>query len=76
MAKEMITHMEQMAQMMQVIMRLSRKKRVVDDASSMNTATRVQRITKGPNYRPANFVMSKVGTPHCPVPPMENAIPN
>ena len=34
-------HREQMAQVMQVIMRLSREKGVVDDADSVNTVIRV-----------------------------------
>ena len=40
-ARDKEEHREQMAQMMQVIMRLSQEKGVVDDTSSVNTATRV-----------------------------------
>ena len=40
----------------------------------MNTATRVQGVTKGPMYPLASFAMSKLGTPHYLVPPMGNAI--
>ena len=68
-------HREQMAQMMQVIMRLSREKRVVDDAGFVNTTTRVQGGTKGPVYSPASLTMPEKGIPHYPIPPMANAIP-
>ena len=40
-AKDREEHQEQMAQMIQVIMRLSRKKGVVDDIGFVNMVTRV-----------------------------------
>ena len=64
-----------MAQVMLVIMRLSRENGVVNDVSSMNTVTRVQGVTEGPVYPPANPVMLEVGISHCLVPPLANVIP-
>ena len=73
--KDREEHREQMAHMMQVIMRLSREIRVVDDAGFVNTPIVTQGVTEGPMH-PASLVMPKVGTPHCLVPPMVNAIPD
>ena len=67
-------HREQMAQMMQVIMRLSRGKEVVDDFGSVNIAAKVQGVTEGPMYHPASFAMPEVETSHCPIPSMLNTI--
>ena len=64
--------------MMEVIMRLSRGKRVVDDAGLVNMGIRTQGVTEGPVYNPYNPVgheMLKVGTPHCPIPLIMNTIP-
>ena len=55
-------------------MRLSQEKGVVDDADFVNMATKVQRITKRPIYPPTSFAMFEVGTSHCLIPSMENAI--
>ena len=60
---------------MQVIMRLSRDKGVVDDVDSINITTRVQRVTEGLVYHPASIAMPEVGTPHGPIPPMTNVMP-
>ena len=63
---------------MQVIMRLSQEKEVVDDAGSVNIVVRAQRVIEGLAYNTYNFVdnaMPEVGTPHCPIPPMVNIIP-
>ena len=61
--------------MIQVIMRLSQEKGVVDDVGSVNTTIRTQGVTEGPMYHPTSFAIPKVGTPHCLVPPMVNAVP-
>ena len=66
-----------MAQIMEVIMRLSRGKGVVDDASSVNTIARTQGVTEGSVYNPYNHVghtTPKVGTPYCPIPPIMNTL--
>ena len=63
-----------MDQMMQVIMRLSQEKGVVDYAGSVNTTIRAQRVTKGPMYHPANYAMPEVGTSHWQIPPTVNII--
>ena len=60
--------------MMQVIIRLSQDKGVVDDVGSMNTATRVQGVTDDLVYHPNNIVMPKVGTLHGQISPMENVM--
>ena len=57
-AKDRDEHREKMAQMMQVIMRLSQEKRVVE----------------GLVQHPTSYAMLKMGTFHCPIPPMVNAI--
>ena len=67
-----------MAQTLQVIIRLSREKRVVDDAGSVNTAARMQGITEGfvyNSYNSVGHVMPEMGTPHCSVPLIMNTFP-
>ena len=64
-----------MAQMMQIIMRMSQEKGVVDDAGSVNTAVRVQGATEGPMCHPASLAIPEVRTHHCPIPPMVNVVP-
>ena len=59
---------------MQVIMRLSRDKGLVDDADSINTTTRVQRVTEGPAYPLARLAMPEVRIPHCLVQPLASTI--
>ena len=63
-----------MAQVMQVIMRLSQEKGVVDDADFVNTITRVQRVIEGPTYPSASPIMPEVRILHCLVSPLESAI--
>ena len=53
-----------MAQMIQVIMRLSQVNGVVDNPNFVNTATRVQGVTKGLTYPPASPTMLEMGIPH------------
>ena len=59
-ARDREKHREQMAQMMQVIMRMVWEKGTSDDAGSMNIATRTQRVTEGLAYPLTSFVMPKV----------------
>ena len=59
---------------MQMIMRLAQKKGVVDKVDSVNTFTRVQGVTEGLAYPSARPAMPEVGIPHCPIPPLKNAI--
>ena len=73
-ARDREEHRKQMAQMMQVIMRLSREKGVVDDAGSVNIAVRTQGVIEGPMYHPVSFSMREVGTSHCEIPPMVNVV--
>ena len=61
--------------MMQVIIRLSREKRIVDDAGSVNTVVRTQGVIKGPMYHLASVAMLGLGIPHYLIPSMANAIP-
>ena len=70
-------HREQMAQMMEVIMRLSRGKGIGDDVGTMNIIARIQGVTKGlvyNSYHPVGNTMPEVGTPHCLIPPMMNIL--
>ena len=60
--------------MIQVIMRLSQEKGVVDDVGSVNTTIRTQGVTEGPMYQIASFAILEVGTPHCLIPPMVNDV--
>ena len=60
---------------MQMIIRLSRDKGVVDEAGFVNTITRVQGVTKGPAHPSARPAMPEVGIPYYLVPPLVNAIP-
>ena len=62
-----------MAQMMQIIMRLSREKGVAGDISSVNAITRVKGVTKGSLHFIASPVVFETRIPH-PIPLMENAI--
>ena len=64
-----------MAQVIQVIMRLSREKGVVNDAGFVNIVTRVQGVIEGLAYPPIRFAMPEVGILRYPVPPLANAIP-
>ena len=66
-ARDHEEHREQMAQIIEVIMRLSQRKRMADDAGSMNTTARTQWVTEGPMYNPYHSVshtMPEVGTPY------------
>ena len=60
--------------MMQVMMRQSREKRLVDDTNSVKTVTRAQRVTGNLIYHPTNFVIPEVGTSHYLIPPMTNVV--
>ena len=72
MARDHGEHCEQLAQMMQVIMRMAREKRTVDDTSSMNTIARTQGVSEGLMNPSANFVILDVGTSHYPIPLLTN----
>ena len=52
-------HRKQMAQMMQVIMRLSQEKKVVDDVGSVNIAIKAQGVIESPMYHPASLQCQK-----------------
>ena len=64
-ARDREEHQEQMAKVMQVIMRSSREKGAVDEAGSVSTITGVQGVIEGPTYPSTSSVMPKVGIPHC-----------
>ena len=61
--------------MMQVIIRMSREKGVVDDADLVNITVRAQGVTEGPMCHSASLAILEVGTLHYPIPPMVNTIP-
>ena len=61
--------------MMQVIMRLSREKRVEDDTDFVNATTRVRGVIEGPSYPLPSLVVSKMGVLPYPVLPLANVIP-
>ena len=73
-ARDREEHQEQMAQMMQVIMRMAREKESVDDIGFVDTATLTQRATEASRYHVADFAMPDERTPHCLVPPLSNAM--
>ena len=45
-------HWEQMAQIMEIIMKMSRGKRIADDTGLVNTTVRTLRVTEGLAYNP------------------------
>ena len=66
-----------MAQITEVIMRLSRGKKIVDDVGSMNIDARTQRVTEGLVYNPYHLVgqtIPEVGTLHYSIPTMMNTL--
>ena len=61
--------------MMQVIMKLSREKKVVDDVDPMNTVFRTLGVTEGLVYHLTSYARLEVGTLHYSIPPMVNVVP-
>ena len=73
--KDWEEHQEQLTQMMEIIIRMSRWKRIVEDIGLVNKIARMQGITKGPAYNPYHLVehaMLEASTPYYPIPPMVN----
>ena len=68
-------HHEQMAQMMQIIMRIARKKGTVNDANFVNTVARTHQVTEGLVNPPTNSVNLDVGASHHSIPPLTNVNP-
>ena len=62
---------------MEIIMKLSQGKRIVDDTRSVNTITRTQAVTKDPiynSYHLAGHVMPDTSIPYYPAPPLVSTL--
>ena len=74
MARDREEQREQMAQMMQMIMRQSHEKGVVDNTGSVNASMRARGVTEGPSFSHASLVVSEMGVPPYQIPSLANAI--
>ena len=66
---------EQMAQMMQIIIRIAREKRTVDHVGFVNTVAQTQRATEGLMNPLANSINPNVGASHHSILPLTNVNP-
>ena len=73
--KDCEEHHEQMAQMIQIIMRIAREKRTINDASFVNIVARTQEVTEGLVNPLANSVIPKVRAYHHSISPLTNVNP-
>ena len=75
--KDREEHWEQMAQMMEIIMKMSRGKGIADETGLVSTVARMQGVIEGPVYNPYHpsvHAMPEVSITYYPIIPMVNTL--